>query len=73
LVGNKADAPDRKVNAEEVAAFVTDKNLQYYETSAKTGQNVRDMFITVATRLNERTPTAGIGVRQKGESLEKVA
>jgi len=69
LVGNKADAPDRKVNAEEV----TDKNLQYYETSAKTGQNVRDMFITVATRLNERTPTAGIGVRQKGESLEKVA
>jgi hypothetical protein len=72
-VGNKADSPDRKVNAEEVASFVTDKNLQYYETSAKTGQNVKDMFITVATRLTERTPAAGVGGRQKGESLEKVA
>jgi len=30
--------------------------LTYYETSAKTGVNVKDMFMGVAGTLTERTP-----------------
>ena len=71
LVGNKADSPDRKIEQEELTTFLSDKNLQYYETSAKTGQNVREMFTAVATQLAQQTPV-GTGTRQKGEMLDKV-
>lgn len=56
LVGNKADVPERQVTPEEVAQFVTDKNLLYFETSAKLGSHVKEMFLGVATKLTERAP-----------------
>jgi hypothetical protein len=68
-VGNKSDA-ERQVSAEEVQQFVEDKHLFYYETSAKSGANVREMFVGVATALTERTPTAGIDKRP-GTTLER--
>ena len=52
LVGNKADAADQVVSEDEIRSFVEDKKLVYYDTSAKTGLNVRDMFIWVATELS---------------------
>ena len=74
LVGNKADTLEPAVSVEEITSFVEDKKLVYYDTSAKTGQNVKDMFIWVATELAERTPTAGgANTRVKGTTLEEVA
>ena len=73
LVGNKSDATDQVVSEEEIRAFVEDKKLVYYDTSAKTGLNVKDMFIWVATELSERTPTTSNGNRAKGTTLEQVA
>lgn len=70
LVGNKADA-ERQVSPEEVQQFVQDKNLLYFETSAKSGLNVREMFIGVATTLTEKSPTAGVDKRNHGTTLEK--
>ena len=52
LVGNKCDQ-DRAISEEEIKSFVNEKNLHYYETSAKTGQNVSDMFIGIAQHLTE--------------------
>lgn len=56
LVGNKADVAERQVTQEEVSQFVTDKNLLYFETSAKLGSQVKEMFLGVATKLTERAP-----------------
>lgn len=51
LVGNKCDREDRNVDDALVQEFVEENNLQYFETSAKTGENVEDMFSWVATSL----------------------
>lgn len=51
LVGNKCDRDTREVEADAVAAFVEEHNLQYFETSAKTGEKVTEMFTWVATNL----------------------
>ena len=53
LIGNKCDC-SRIVSEEDVRAFVTDKKLHYYETSAKTATNVSNMFIDIATHLTEQ-------------------
>lgn len=47
-----------------------DKHLLYYETSAKSGDNVREMFIGVATALTERAPNTGVDKRH-GATLER--
>ena len=70
LVGNKADAADQVVSEDEIRSFVEDKKLVYYDTSAKTGLNVRDMFIWVATELSERSQASpNQGQRAKGTTL----
>jgi small GTP-binding protein len=41
LIGNKADLPDaRQVGASEAADFAKRNSMQYFETSAKTGNNI---------------------------------
>ena len=47
LLGNKADMPERAVTQQEITAFVQSRGLQYYETSAKTGQNVEAAFLPI--------------------------
>lgn len=69
-MGNKNDA-ERQVSTEEVQQFVQDKNLLYYETSAKSGLNVREMFIGVATTLTEKSPNIPLDRRNPGVTLEK--
>jgi len=57
-----------------VQSFVNDKKLVYFETSAKTGHNVKDMFIQVATQLAERNPQTQGGPNSrtnKGTTLEQ--
>ncbi|XP_041455532.1 ras-related protein Rab-35-like isoform X1 [Lytechinus variegatus] len=45
LVGNKNDAPDRKVvETEDAQKFAEQMNIQLYETSAKENINVEEMF-----------------------------
>lgn len=56
LVGNKADLPDdkRQVTAEEGEAVAEEENIGFFETSAKTGQNVKDVFNYVAKEVVAR-------------------
>ncbi len=49
LVGNKIDLPNRAVSAQEAWQFCQNFNIQYYyETSAKTGEEVGDCFHALA-------------------------
>ncbi len=44
LVGNKCDKPDRVVTEEEGKKLADDYNMSFFETSAKTNQNVSEVF-----------------------------
>jgi len=52
LAGNKADLGNkRKVETEEAQQYAQENNIIHMETSAKTAQNVRELFEEIATRL----------------------
>ena len=52
LVGNKVDQEARRgVEWEVVSNYAKEQGVLYVETSAKTGQNVMDLFNEIATRL----------------------
>ena len=44
IIGNKIDRDEREVNREEAEKFLKDQGYPYFETSAKTGENI-DMTI----------------------------
>ncbi|KAJ3431281.1 rab2a [Anaeramoeba flamelloides] len=48
LIGNKIDINERQVSYEEGQDFAKENNLQFIETSAKSGENVEDAFIRSA-------------------------
>lgn len=53
LAGNKCDLADakRKVPSSEAQQFADENGLLFMETSAKTAQNVKEMFLAIAKRL----------------------
>ena len=52
LVGNKADMDaTRQVTTEQGKAYAEEMNLGFYETSAKTGANIKTMFNDLAKKL----------------------
>lgn len=52
LIGNKADlASQRAVTLTEAEAFASHQHMQYLETSAKGGDNVREAFVRVASDI----------------------
>jgi small GTP-binding protein len=60
LVGNKLDLPSiRTVSFESVAQFATSINVETVETSAKTGENIRLLFETVAKQILKRNVPKG--------------
>lgn len=52
LVGNKNDAPDRKVVlTEDAQRFADQMNIQLFETSAKDNINVEEMFMAITRQV----------------------
>lgn len=52
LVGNKSDlVSDRQVQTEDAESFAACHNAMFFETSAKTGYQVKDMFSELARTL----------------------
>ena len=52
MVGNKMDLrEDRKVQLEEALNYLKNKNCDLFETSAKTGETVNEIFKTIASKI----------------------
>ena len=48
VVGNKLDLENREIDKERIEKFCEEKNLKYFETSARNNINVRRMFKELA-------------------------
>ena len=56
LVGNKSDVSQdlRKVSTIKGKNFAQENNMIFYETSAKTGDGVKDLFVSIANKVYEQ-------------------
>ena len=45
LIANKIDIPDREVTSEEGMKLAKEYNMTYFETSAKTGKNIKEAIM----------------------------
>ena len=53
LAGNKCDMENKEVPTNKAKEFAQENNMTFFETSAKTGQGVKDLFRTIATKEYE--------------------
>ncbi|NVM04329.1 MAG: GTP-binding protein, partial [Candidatus Helarchaeota archaeon] len=53
IVGNKSDLSERQVTTEEGSRYALDRGAEYFEISAKTGENIAQAFETLAERIME--------------------
>ena len=68
LVGNKCDKPDRQVTEDEGRKLAESFNMSFFEASAKTNQNVNEVFNFLTTEILK---TNAGNAQTQGEKLKK--
>jgi small GTP-binding protein len=70
IIGNKTDKEARQVTYDEGEEFADNYGVKYFETSAKSGKNVDDLFKKaldqICKNLRENTYTPGIRLEKFG-------
>ena len=51
LIGNKTDLPDWIITKEQATELTERNKIEYYETSAKTGHGINEIFHTIAKHI----------------------
>ena len=56
LAGNKndVDASEKRIPTNKGKSFAEEHNMIFFETSAKTGEGVKDLFVTIANKVYEQ-------------------
>ena len=74
LVGNKIDINEREVTNEEGIKFAKERNMKYFETSAKTGFGIKEAFNQIFQdiyELNKRKDNSVSVINTKENDLNK--
>ena len=61
LVGNKADKEDKVIDADTGKQLADEYGLEFFETSAKTGLNVSELFQHIAHNIIKDKKKPGVG------------
>ena len=72
LVGNKIDLNDeRQVSYDEGANFAQENNILFFETSAKSGENINELFETSANIIIEKLESGFYDLTNSGCGIKK--
>ena len=63
LVANKTDLPNKVIETERGEQLAQEYGLSFFETSAKTGDNINELFYAIAQKIMKDKPqlTASAG------------
>ena len=71
LIGNKTDLEEkREVSYEEGKNFAEENNLLFFETSAKDGNNIQEIFLESATLLVDKIENKEIKLDQSDNGIK---
>jgi len=71
LVGNKKDLePDREVTFLEASKFAQDHELMFLETSARTGENVEEVFLKCARTILSKIESGQLDPEKMGSGIQ---
>ncbi|XP_057458279.1 ras-related protein RHN1-like isoform X3 [Lotus japonicus] len=72
LAANKSDLePKREVETEEGEKFAQENGMFYMETSAKTAENINELFYEIAKRLARALPLKPSGISLNNDNQDR--
>ena len=73
LVGNKCDKEERQVSTEQGQKLADEKGIKFFETSAKTNENVKEMFEYLTNEIfrNYEEKEESINIKKAKEEHHK--
>ena len=71
IVANKCDKPDRVIDSEQGRELADSFGLEFYETSAKTGLNVAEVFNFIAKEILDQKVKDNGGVMPQSQNAQK--